>query len=97
MHPDMLMQVVGEVNSQQLGQGFRTPGLIRFVSQDTGYLSPTSDGPRMFVNLEDYLSHTTGHPNTQFQVNIELHQLMLGAACLMHQMLHITLHAATST
>ena len=83
MRADMLMQVVGEVNSQQLGQGFRTPGLIRFVSQDTGYLSPTSDGPRMFVNLEDYLSHTTGHPNTQFQVNIQLHKMMMGAAWLM--------------
>ena len=42
-------QVLGEIDSKQLGQGFRTPGLIRFVSQDTGYLSPTSDGPRMFV------------------------------------------------
>lgn len=63
-----LTQVLGEIDSKQLGQGFRTPGLIRFVSQETGYLSPTSDGPRMFVNLEDYLSHTTGQPNTQFQV-----------------------------
>ena len=61
-------QVLGEIESKQLGQGFRTPGLIRFVSQDTGYLSPTSDGPRMFVNLEDYLSRTTGTTNTQFQV-----------------------------
>lgn len=61
-------QVLDEIESKQLGQGFRTPGLIRFVSQDTGYLSPTSDGPRMFVNLEDYLSRTTGTTNTQFQV-----------------------------
>ena len=63
-----LVQVLDEIESKQLGQGFRTPGLIRFVSQDTGYLSPTSDGPRMFVNLEDYLSRTTGTTNTQFQV-----------------------------
>ncbi len=63
-----MLQVIGEIDSQQLGQGFRTPGLIRFVCQDTGYLSPTSDGPRMFINVEDYLSHTTGQPNTQFQV-----------------------------
>lgn len=71
------MQVLGEIDSKQLGQGFRTPGLIRFVSQETGYLSPTSDGPRMFVNLEDYLSHTTGQPNTQFQVR---HTLFAHAA-----------------
>lgn len=64
----LIGQVLGEIESKQLGQGFRTPGLIRFVSQDTGYLSPTSDGPRMFVNLEDYLSRTTGTTNTQFQV-----------------------------
>ena len=63
-------QVLGEIDSKQLGQGFRAPGLIRFVSQDSGYLSPTSDGPRMFVNLEDYLSRTTGTPNTQFQVTV---------------------------
>lgn len=60
--------MLSEIESKQLGQGFRTPGLIRFVSQDSGYLSPTSDGPRMFVNVEDYLSHTTGIINTQFQV-----------------------------
>lgn len=69
---DCLQMVLGEIDSKQLGQGFRTPGLIRFVSQETGYLSPTSDGPRMFVNLEDYLSHTTGQPNTQFQTVISL-------------------------
>lgn len=70
---DLMMltaQVLGEIDSKQLGEGFRTPGLIRFVSQDTGYLSPTSDGPRMFVNLEDYLSHTTGTMNTEFQVTV---------------------------
>jgi hypothetical protein len=71
------MQVLGEIDSKQLGQGFRTPGLIRFVSQETGYLSPTSDGPRMFVNLEDYLSHTTGQPNTQFQVRHTPHSLLM--------------------
>ena len=61
-------QVLGEIDSKQLGEGFRTPGLIRFVSQDTGYLSPTSDRPPMYVNLEDYLSHTTGTVNKEFQV-----------------------------
>ena len=78
------MQVLGEIDSKQLGQGFRTPGLIRFVSQETGYLSPTSDGPRMFVNLEDYLSHTTGQPNTQFQVRHPPHSLLM-LQCVPHK------------
>ena len=78
------MQVLGEIDSKQLGQGFRTPGLIRFVCQETGYLSPTSDGPRMFVNLEDYLSHTTGQPNTQFQVRRAPHSLPM-LQCVPHK------------
>lgn len=78
--------MLGEIESKQLGQGFRTPGLIRFVSQDTGYLSPTSDGPRMFVNVEDYLSRTTGTTNTQFQVTVSsgmcMHSLMQSTVAL---------------
>jgi FAD/FMN-containing dehydrogenase len=37
-----------------LYRGFRTPGLIRFVSQEDGYLSLSGSGPVMYVNLEDY-------------------------------------------
>lgn len=68
--------MLSEIESKQLGQGFRTPGLIRFVSQDSGYLSPTSDGPRMFVNVEDYLSRTTGTTNAQFQVRVSSEMCM---------------------
>ncbi|EIE21168.1 hypothetical protein COCSUDRAFT_33813, partial [Coccomyxa subellipsoidea C-169] len=39
-------------------EGFRVPPLIRFVSEEMPYLSNTNGGPRMFVNLEDHLSHT---------------------------------------
>ena len=49
-------------------QGFLVPPLVRFVSEDSGYLSYTNGGPRMFVNLEDHLSHTTKTPNVQFEV-----------------------------
>ncbi len=37
------------IDAQQLWQGFRTPGLIRFVSEETAYLSTSSDGPRCFA------------------------------------------------
>ena len=40
------VQVGAAIDAQQLWSGFRTPGLIRFLSNETGYLSQTSDGPR---------------------------------------------------
>ena len=39
-------QVLAAIDAQQLWSGFRTPGLIRFLSKETGYLSQTSDGTR---------------------------------------------------
>ncbi|KAK9908511.1 hypothetical protein WJX75_008992 [Coccomyxa subellipsoidea] len=48
-------------------EGFRVPPLIRFVSGETPYLSNTNGGPRMFVNLEDHLSHTLKKPNLEFE------------------------------
>lgn len=36
-------------------KGFRTAPLIRFVGPEDGLLAPTGDGPRVYVNLEDYL------------------------------------------
>ena len=37
--------------------GFRDPVNVRFVGQEDGYLSYTSDGPRMFMNIEDWLKY----------------------------------------
>lgn len=54
--------------SNGANQGFLVPPLVRFVSEDSGYLSYTNGGPRMFINLEDHLSHTTKKPNVQFEV-----------------------------
>lgn len=47
---------------------FRTPGLIRFISAEDAYLSPTNGGPRMYINLEDHLSYNTGKLNKEFLV-----------------------------
>ncbi len=49
-------------------EGFLVPPLIRFVSEDAGYLAPTAGGSRMFINLEDHISHSTKKPNLPFEV-----------------------------
>eukprot|EP00775_Hariotina_reticulata_P010758 gene10758-10914_t len=45
---------------RSIDKGFRTAPLIRFVGQEDGLLSLTNGGPRMFVNIEDYLFHNRG-------------------------------------
>lgn len=65
-----------------LWQGFRTPPLIRFVSNEDAYLALTHDGPRMFINLEDYVTHNGAAPNTPFFAVVSL--LMVGAASRPH-------------
>ena len=42
-----------------LAQAFTTPALVRFVGQEAGLLSHTHDGPRVFLNIEDYQSYNT--------------------------------------
>ena len=51
-----------------LGEGFRVPALLRFVSQEDPYLGQSSGGPRMYLNMEDHVSHTTKTPNVPFEV-----------------------------
>ena len=52
-------------------RGFRSPGLLRFVTGrngETGFLSHTHDGPRAYINVEDYLKYMTfDAPNQDFQ------------------------------
>ncbi|WIA37270.1 hypothetical protein OEZ86_014213 [Tetradesmus obliquus] len=43
-----------------LDKGFRTAPLIRFINKEDGLLSHTGDGPRMYLNIEDYLFYNTG-------------------------------------
>lgn len=52
--------------SSQAWKGFRTPALIRFVDGEDFYVSPTNGGPRMYVNIEDYVSLSSGKPNQEF-------------------------------
>ncbi|KAG1678617.1 hypothetical protein FOA52_012624 [Chlamydomonas sp. UWO 241] len=51
-------------------KGFRTAPLIRFVGQEDGLLAYTVDGPRLFINIEDYMyyNHPKGRKtNTLFK------------------------------
>jgi hypothetical protein len=41
-------------------KGFRTAPLIRLVGAEDGLLSQTHDGPRVFLNMEDYLYYKWG-------------------------------------
>ena len=63
-----LAQVSRSINDNQLWQGFRVPALIRFVNEESAYLSLTSGGPRMYINMEDYVSRQTGSENIPFLV-----------------------------
>lgn len=57
---------------EKLWEGFRTPGLIRFVAGEDFYLSYTNGGARMFINIEDYVTRSSGKPNEQFSAVIDL-------------------------
>lgn len=58
-------------SNDELWQGFRNIGLIRFMPGEKFYLSPTNGGPRMYVNLEDYLT-LSGANNSQYTTVIGL-------------------------
>ena len=62
-----------------LGLGFAVPPLIRFVNGEEAYLANTNGGPRMFFNIEDHLSFSTGVDNTMFQVMLS--DLLVTQAC----------------
>jgi hypothetical protein len=43
-------------------------GLVRFIGSEDGYLSLTNDGPRMYINIEDYFTHSSRfEQNPKFQ------------------------------
>ena len=59
--------LAGEIyGPRQLNVGFRTPALMRFVSGEEFYLSPSNGGPVMYVNIEDHLSLSSGRQNEEF-------------------------------
>jgi hypothetical protein len=70
---DCLMEVGAAVyGPDNLWEGFRTPGLIRFVNGEDFYISNTHGGSRMYVNIEDYLSKSSGKPNTKWDSVVEI-------------------------
>ncbi|QDZ18639.1 putative D-arabinono-1,4-lactone oxidase [Chloropicon primus] len=50
-----------------LWTGTRTPFLTRFVKGEDAYLSNNHGGPRMHMNLEDFVLYSTGRRNAAFQ------------------------------
>lgn len=69
---DCLKLVGDEVyGPAELWRGFRTPTLIRFVSGEPFYLSNTQGGPRLYVNMEDYIA-PNGAPNPWFDRVVEI-------------------------
>ena len=61
-----LMEVAAEIYSDAgLWEGFRTPALIRFVTGEDAYLSPSHGGAVMYANLEDYISISAKKENTK--------------------------------
>lgn len=60
-------------------RAFRTQALVRFVSEETAFLSPTFDGAGMYINIEDYLRYNTLRgENPQF---LEVMRLLRGPTC----------------
>lgn len=51
-----------------LGEGFRVPALLRFVNGEDPYLAMSNGGPRMYINMEDHVSHSLKKPNIPFEV-----------------------------
>lgn len=70
---DCLEAIGSEIYGRKdLWKGFVTPMLIRFVAEEAAYLSNTHGGPRVYINLEDYLRYNTRKENWRFQRVIAL-------------------------
>jgi hypothetical protein len=46
--------------------------LLPLPTGEPFYLSPSHDGPVMYINIEDHLTYATGRPNTWFQGAIQV-------------------------
>ena len=71
--PPVLDAIYGD---EKLFEGFRTPGLVRFTSGESFYLSNAQGhlGPHMWINLEDYVTFSDPNhtPNAKFLKVIRL-------------------------
>jgi hypothetical protein len=63
---DCLLGLNTLVYTRNLSTGFRAPALIRFVSEEEFYLSPSNGHPVMYINIEDHLSISSGVQNKEF-------------------------------
>lgn len=59
-----LRGVVDLIESLDARDSILTPPLIRFVSESPAYLSHTSDGPAIFINVEDYVFYNDNRGET---------------------------------
>ena len=54
--------------SEQRWRGLRAPALVRIVASERGLLSHTHDGPRIYINIEDYVKYQSfDAKNVDFQ------------------------------
>ena len=73
MAGDCLIEIGSEMyGPDALWEGFRTPALIRFVTGEDYYLSATQGGPRMYINIEDYITKSTKVRNAKFDRFVEI-------------------------
>ena len=64
------------------GAAFPVEPLIRFVNGEGALLANANGGPRMFFNIEDHTSWSTGQVDVKFQVRLPAwHASALGWAC----------------
>lgn len=57
---------------EKLYEGFRTQCLVRFVKAEPFYLSPANGESHMYINMEDYISRSSGERNENFQKVVSL-------------------------
>ena len=70
---DCLMELGAAIyGSENLWEGFRTPALVRFVSGEEFYLAPSNGGPVMYVNIEDYITKSSGVENWRFMKVLDI-------------------------
>ncbi|EFN57507.1 hypothetical protein CHLNCDRAFT_143085 [Chlorella variabilis] len=81
---DCLLELNREIyGSRRLWEGFRNPALIRFNNGEEMYLSPNHQGPHLWVNMEDWVSLSSGVPNDKFLAVIRMFRWERGPAVLL--------------
>lgn len=80
---------------RSVDRGFRTAPLIRLVGPDDGLLSLTHDGPRVYLNIEDYLYYNQRWGRAGWLqlfgtlLSCQLHSALLCGAASYHRVLAV--------